>query len=70
MLQFEHTNVMPLKGVCIDGDIPLVIMPFMTNGCVLEFVKHHKAEFLCINAMEVQVHFQSIEWFASAQCLY
>ena len=69
MLQFEHTNVMSLKGVCVDGDIPLIIMPFMTNGCVLEFVKHHKAELLCITATEAQVHCCNIR-LASAQCLY
>ena len=55
MLSFEHTNVMSLVGVCIDGELPLLIMPFMSNGCVLEFVKHHKEELLCINATEVQV---------------
>ncbi|CAI8014077.1 Tyrosine-protein kinase transforming protein RYK [Geodia barretti] len=30
-------------------------MPFMSNGCVLEFVKHHKDELLCINATAPQV---------------
>ena len=46
MLSFEHTNVMSLIGVCIDRGMLLLIMPFMSNGCVLEFVKHHKDE-LC-----------------------
>ena len=47
MLSFEHSNVMSLIGVCIDGEMPLLIMPFMSNGCVLEFVKYHKDELLC-----------------------
>ena len=55
MLSFEHTNVMSLVGVCLDGDMPLLIMPFMSNGCVLEFVKHHREELFCINATEPQV---------------
>ena len=46
MLSFEHVNVMPLLGVCIDGEMPLLIMPFMTNGSVLEYVKRRKEELL------------------------
>ena len=55
MLSFEHPNVMSLVGVCIEEEIPLLIMPFMSNGCVLEFVKHHRDELLCINATAPQV---------------
>ena len=29
MLSFKHTNVMSLIGVCIEGEMPLLIMPFM-----------------------------------------
>ena len=47
MLSFEHRNIMSLVGVCIDGEMPLLIMPFMSNGSILEFVKHHKEKFLC-----------------------
>ena len=42
MMSFSHCNVMPLIGLTIDGDMPLLIMPFMTNGSVLEYVKLHK----------------------------
>ena len=38
MLSFEHTNVMSLVGVCIDGEMPLLIMPFMSKGSILDFV--------------------------------
>ena len=55
MLSFEHPNVMSLVGVCIEEEIPLLIIPFMSNGCVLEFVKHHRDELLCINATAPQV---------------
>ena len=68
MLSFEHKNVMTLIGVCIDGEMPLLIMPFMSNGSVLEFLKHHKNELLCSNASQAMVytvlffHFQ-IYWY-------
>ena len=56
MLTFEHTNVMSLIGVCLDGEMPLLIMPFMSNGSVFEFVKHRKDEFmLTINASQQMV---------------
>ena len=55
MLSFEHKNVMTLIGVCIDGEMPLLIMPFMSNGSVLEFLKHHKNELLCCNASQAMV---------------
>ena len=47
MLSFEHKHVMALIGVCIDREMPLLIMPFMSNGSVLEFVRHHKNELFC-----------------------
>ena len=51
MLNFKHPNVMSLIGVCLDGEMPLIIMPFMSNGSVLEFVKSHREEmFLCGHA--------------------
>ena len=46
MLSFEHPNVMSLIGVCLDGEMPLLIMPFMSNGNILEYVRHHKQELL------------------------
>ena len=44
MLSFDHPNVMSLIGVCMDREMPLVIMPFMSKGSVLEFVRHNKEE--------------------------
>lgn len=46
MFYFDHPNVMSLIGVCVDGEIPLLIMPFMAKGSVLEYVKHNKEELL------------------------
>ena len=38
MLSFDHPNVMSLIGMSLDGEVPLLIMPFMSGGSVLEFV--------------------------------
>ena len=54
MLSFEHTNVMSLIGVCLDGEMPLIIMPFMSNGSVLDFVRHHKNEFMLTSSATQQ----------------
>ena len=48
MLSLEHTNVVSLRGVCAATDSPLLILPFMANGSVLEFIKHHK-DILCVS---------------------
>ena len=56
MLSFSHPNVMPLTGLCIDGDMPLLIMPFMINGSVLEYVKQHKERlYFTENASNLEV---------------
>ena len=41
MLSFDHPNVMPLIGLSFDGGTPLLIMPFMTKGNVLGYVREH-----------------------------
>ena len=56
MLSFDHPNVMPLIGVCLNKEMPLLIIPFMGYSSVLEYVKHHKEElFLTSKATEAQV---------------
>ena len=42
MLSFKHQNVMSLIGLCLDGDVPLIIMPFMSDGSVLDYVKKNR----------------------------
>ena len=48
MASFEHVNVMNLVGVCLDGEMPLIIMPFMVNGSVLEHVRKIKGLQVCV----------------------
>ena len=50
MASFEHVNVMALIGVCLDGEMPLIIMPFMTKGCVLDYVRRKKDEQLQVSS--------------------
>ena len=42
MFSFKHPNVMSLIGVCYDEGVPLVIMPFMMNGTVLDYVRRNR----------------------------
>ena len=52
MLSFQHPNVMSLIGVCLDREIPLLIMPFMSNSSILEYVKNHKKKLLLSSEAE------------------
>ena len=42
MLTFNHPNVMQLIGLSFDGETPLLIMPLMLKGNVLEYVREHR----------------------------
>ena len=42
MLSFDHPNVMSLKGMCFDGEVPLLIMPLMSGGSVLDYVTQNR----------------------------
>ena len=40
MYKFDHPNVIKLLGVCLDGGpAPFIVMPFMTNGSLLAYLK-------------------------------
>ena len=43
MSKFDHPNVLKLRGVCVDGGpSPFIIMPFMTNGSLLSYLKNNR----------------------------
>lgn len=46
MLSFKHDNLISLIGVCADGETPLLIMPFMSVGSVLDYVRNNKGQLL------------------------
>ena len=56
MSLFIHPNVMPLIGLCFDEQTPLLIMPFMSKGNVLDYVKQNKVDLhKDLEASEVEV---------------
>ena len=56
MLSFKHQNVMSLIGLCFDGDIPMIIMPFMSGGSLLEYVRQNREYlFLTVESSEDKV---------------
>ena len=43
MKEFDHPNVLRLLGVCLDGGpAPYIIMPFMSNGSLLSYLKQER----------------------------
>ena len=48
MASFDHVNVMRLIGVCLDREMPLILMPFMTRGSVLNYVRQFREKQLLI----------------------
>ena len=47
MKQFDHPNVMGLMGVCVDaGPNPFLILPFMSGGSLLSYLRMHQYELL------------------------
>ena len=43
MQELDHPNVLPLRGVCLDGGpAPYIIMPFMTNGSLLDYLNDNQ----------------------------
>ena len=50
MSRFNHPNVMRLIGVCIDGgESPYIVMPFITHGNLLSYLRKHRAELTIAN---------------------
>ena len=43
MYDFNHTNILTLRGVCLDGGTaPYIVMPFMANGSLLAYLKKNR----------------------------
>ena len=47
MLLFKHPNVMSLIGMCFDGETLMILMPYVSNGSVSEYVKRYKVKLFC-----------------------
>ena len=45
--QLKHPNVMEIAGVCLDGGaVPFLVMPFMSNGNLLQYLKTSRKKFV------------------------
>ena len=43
MYKYDHPNVVPLTGVCLDGGpAPYILMPLMANGSLLAYLKKNR----------------------------
>ena len=43
MKDFDHLNVLPLLGVCLDlGAAPYILTPFMNEGSLLSYLKRER----------------------------
>ena len=50
MDKFDHPNVLTLIGVCLDGGpAPFIIMPFMKNGSLLDYLKKNRGTLIVSN---------------------
>ena len=50
MCRFKHVHVMGLIGVCLDaGSSPYIIMPYMDNGSLLEYLKRNRDKLIIVD---------------------
>ena len=46
MNAFVHPHVMGILGICLSGQVPYVVMPFMANGSLHTYLRKHRMELL------------------------
>ena len=56
MWQFNHPNVLTMIGVCIDGGpAPYIVMPFMSNGSLLSYLKKERSNLILTESADEDV---------------
>ncbi|XP_019857592.1 PREDICTED: tyrosine-protein kinase receptor UFO-like, partial [Amphimedon queenslandica] len=56
MMSFDNLNVLPLIGVCLDlGPAPYIIMPFMSRGSLLSYLKKERPNFTVADTSEEDI---------------
>ncbi len=56
MQEFDHPNVLKLLGVCLDGGpAPYIVMPFMSSGSLLSFLRKDREKLIIHSANEEAV---------------
>ena len=54
MINFSHPNVIPLIGLCLDQETPLIIMPFMSKGNLLQYVREHRVSLYITESSDIE----------------
>ena len=55
MKAFVHPHVMGILGICLDGQAPYVVMPFMANGSLHTYLRKHRIELLISEAADIDL---------------
>ena len=56
MSKFDNPNVLSLTGVCLDlGPAPCIIMPFMSRGSLLSYLKKERSTLTATDAIDESV---------------
>ena len=71
MKEFNHLNVMQLIGVCVDMELPYLIMPYMSKGSLHDYLIKHKEILTIKKAVLVinETHARSLAKDLLAMCL-
>ena len=49
MKEFNHPQVLPLIGVCLDtGPCVSMVIPYMTNGSLLDYLKTERMKLILV----------------------
>ena len=69
MKKFDHPNVLPIFGVCLENNLenglPFIVLPFMANGDLKSYLTdiRKKSKLLIVNQLpEVQLNNLSLQW--------
>ena len=44
--KFDHPHVMGILGICLAGQTPYIVMPFMANGSLHSYLRKHRPQLL------------------------
>ncbi len=64
MKHFDHPNILNLIGVCIEArPAPYIIMPYMPNGSLLEFLRKERVNLLLKESTDLEDYVVSAIYF-------
>ena len=55
MKSFVHPHVMGILGICLAGQVPYIVMPFMTNGSLHTYLRKHRIKLLISEDEDIDV---------------